>query len=64
MTKCPITGALEGCQEAMALIAKIRKGDAVPDELYVVLQQLRLAGNGEKLRAFVRQIAKAVEGSR
>jgi len=60
----PVVGALAGCQQGLALVARIKRGDALPDELHVTLQAIRAAGEGEKLRALTRQIQKALEGSR
>ncbi|MFZ3120060.1 MAG: hypothetical protein WA159_17300 [Variovorax sp.] len=59
-----VSSALSGCQEGLALVARIKRGDALPDELHVTLQALRAAGEGEKLRTLTRQVQKALEGTR
>ena len=60
-------GAFEcakACQDAQKLVTQIKTGDAFPDLLHAALQSIRATGDGEKLRTFTRQIAKAIEGSR
>lgn len=54
----------KACQEAQALVSQIRTGQALPDALHVAMQAIRATGDGERLRAFTRHIAKTIEGSR
>lgn len=56
-----LSSTLEGCQLGMKLVSRIKRGDALPDELHAVLQAIRTAGEGDKLRALTRQIQKALE---
>lgn len=46
--------------EALALVARIRAGAALPNELHVRLQALRAAGDGPGLQAFTQQIQCAL----
>jgi hypothetical protein len=62
-TTCALVCA-KACRDAQALIAQIKAGDALPDALHAALQAIRATGDGEQLRTFTRQIAKATEGSR
>ncbi|MDP9893218.1 hypothetical protein J2W32_001477 [Variovorax boronicumulans] len=54
----------KACQDAQELVSQIRTRQALPDSLHAALQAIRATGDGERLRAFTRQIAKAIEGSR
>lgn len=54
----------KACQDAQKLITQIKTGDALPDALHAALQAIRATGDGDRLRAFTRQIAKAIEGTR
>ena len=46
--------------EALALVARVRAGAALPHELHVRLQALRAAGNGPGLQAFTLTIQGAL----
>lgn len=46
--------------EALALVARIRAGAALLNELHVRLQALRAAGDGPGLQAFTQQIQCAL----
>lgn len=46
--------------EALALVARIRAGAALPNELHVRLQALRAAGDGPGLQVFTQQIQCAL----
>ncbi len=54
----------EACRRAQEVVARARRGDALPDELHVELQALRAAGDGERLRCFTRTVQKAIEAPR
>jgi hypothetical protein len=61
MTPDNLSSTLEGCQQGLKLVSRIRRGDALPDELHAVLQAVQASGEGDKLRALTRQVQKALE---
>jgi hypothetical protein len=56
--------AVRGCQEAQEVLRELRTGAALPEALHEALQRVRAAGDGARLRAFTRELQKALEGKR
>jgi hypothetical protein len=54
--------AIKGAQEAQAVLQELRSGTALPEALHEALQRIRAAGDGARLRAFTRELQKALEG--
>jgi hypothetical protein len=52
---------LEGCAQGIELISRIKRGEALPDELHAAMQAIRAAGEGDKLRALTRLIQRVLE---
>lgn len=61
MAVSDLSRTAEGCQQGLELVSRIKRGEALPDELHVLLQSVRATGEGDKLRALTRQIQKALE---
>jgi hypothetical protein len=56
--------AIKGAQEAQAVLQELRSGTALPEALHEALQRVRAAGDGARLRAFTREVQKALESAR
>lgn len=55
------TGAAAGKERAAKVLTLIRAG-ALAEKLHVTMQEIRATGDGEQLRAFTREIQRAIEG--
>ena len=60
----PVMAAIRGCQAAQEAIAEVRTGYAPPDAMFRALQAAVSTGDTDLLRAFARQLAKALEQRR
>jgi hypothetical protein len=57
----PIMNSIRGADAAQAVISVIQSGCAAPDELHEALHAVVGAGDSHLLRAFSRQLQKALE---
>lgn len=55
--------AIKGSQEAREVLQVLRSGTALPETLHVAEQRVRAAGDRARLRAFHRELQKALERS-
>ncbi len=56
-----VRSTLDGCLAAQRLVHDLRRGAALPDALHVALQAELLLQDQARLRAFARELQKALE---
>lgn len=55
--------AIQGAREAQELLHVLRAAAAAPETLHVALQGIRAVGDGARLRAFTRELQRALQDS-